>query len=333
MTIETQPNVQEIPATEAKTIVDPELSFSDYEKLRRGEKLPGNESKSAPIEKSVEQKDTTDSDSEETEESEEQESSENSETDSEKDKPKKKGGFQRRIDKLNSKVSESVRRAEEKEKEVEYWKKEALKTKDPEQSKAGKVETKVEPTGKPNPDDFDTHAEWAEALTDWKIEQRDKIKEAETQKSALKSEQDKVLSSHRDRVIAFKEKAKDWDEVMSDVSDVMVSPAVQEVFTTSDLGPELMYELAKNVKELDRICKLSPLAAARELGKLERKIELKLTPQDSEKKPEPPKITKAPKPIEPVGSSKGPVAKSIDDPNISFSEYERIRREQKKRRA
>jgi len=83
--------------------------------------------------------------------------------------------------------------------------------------------------------------------------------------------------------------------------------------------------LAKDKAEFDRINSLNPIAAAKEFGKIESKISAN---SSEEKKPEPKKITKAPQPIVPVGSKGGSASKSIDDPNISQKEYERLRREQ-----
>ena len=137
------------------------------------------------------------------------------------------------------------------------------------------------------------------------------------------------MSAHRERVKSFADKTEDFMDVIEAVDDIPVSAALQEIIVSSENGPELMYELAKNREEYERIAKLSPLAVARELGKLE----VKLAARASEQKAEPKKLTKAPQPIEPVGSGgAGKVRKSITDPDISQAEYERLRREQLKRR-
>ena len=108
---------------------------------------------------------------------------------------------------------------------------------------------------------------------------------------------------------------------------VEVPHYVSELFITSEHGPALMYELAKNTKELERISKLSPIQAALEIGKLEAKItsSSKSAAPSVEKK-----ATKAPAPIDPVGGKGGSVKKSLSDPNLSQAEYEKLRREQMK---
>lgn len=286
------------------------------------------EAKSAPETKSsTEQKKSPESDPVENEtdedqsdESEADDSQEPEAKDSENEKPKKKGGFQRRIDKLNQRASAA-------QQEAEYWKEQALKGASGPKS-AEKVETpKADQAGKPDPDKFETHAEYVEALTDWKIEVKDKAKAAEARQSQLKTEQENAMKSHSERVNAFKEKTDNFMEVLENVDDLPVSPAVQELIVTSDHGPELMYELAKNRAEYERINKLSPLAAARELGKIESRIAAQ---SPDPKKTESKKITKAPQPISPVGQKGGASEKSPDE--MPYQEYKKWREAQLSRR-
>lgn len=239
----------------------------------------------------------------------------------ETDKPRKKNGFQKRIDKLNARVTASAQ-------EVEYWKREAMKV-----ATAPKAESKVDQTsaagtGKPHIDSFDSHAEYVEALTDWKTDQKLMERDQRQAKSQLEIEQTNALKTHTSRVESFKGQHDDFDEMMENLADVPNSPALQSIIVSSDNGPALLYELAKNPEEAKRIALLSPLAAAREMGKLEARLS---TPAKTTK--EASKITKAPRPMEPVGKGgKGAISKSIFDPSLSQREYERLRAEQIKRR-
>jgi hypothetical protein len=325
--IEVQNAATETKAHDANDISNPDIPFVDYQRIRRGEVLESSE-KTAPDAKATEQKESLESVTEEKEESEESKNELDSENesdelnDSEKDKPRKKGGFQRRIDKLNSRISE-------KDKEVEYWKAQALK--DANAEKKNEVESNVVSfEGKPIADNFDTHAEYVEALTDWKTEQKFKEREQNAEKVNLQNERQKIVAAYNERAKSFAEKNDDYFEVIESVDDIPLSVAVQEILLTSENSAELTYELAKNREELARIAKLPPIAAAREIGRIETRM-LK----SSDSKPiEAKKITNAPKPIETIGrGSSGAIRKSINDPEIPFKEYERIRREQMKRRA
>lgn len=286
------------------------------------------EIKSAPVE-STEQKEITASEAEKTDENEvtedlKDDSDDESDDlqDSENEKPKKKGGFQRRIDKLNARNTAA-------QEEINYWKQQALKGASEPVKNEVESPKSVSVEGKPSPDSFDTHAEYVEALTDWKIEQREKSAKETEQKNQIKTEREKILNAYSERVKSFSEKNEDFNEVLKSVDDIRPSATLEEIILTSDNGPALAYEIAKNRDEFKRICALSPLAAARELGK----IEAKLASQSSEPKQEINKITKAPQPIVPVGSKGGSPVKKIDDPNLSQREYEALRLKQMQSRS
>lgn len=324
---ETQPQ-----ANEAK---DPgELSFSEYEAKRRaGEKFLSSESSAPEHKQALEQNDASESETEGKEEAKEEaedESDVESESDedaddtkdAEKDKPKKKSGYKRRIEKLVSQRETERRRVEELEARLARIESGAGDAKSSNKS----VPEKAETAGKPNPDNFENHVDYVEALTDWKLEQREKAARAEQEKSRLKSEQENLVKAHIERVQSFAKKTEDFQEVLEGVDDVRVSAAVEGIILSSENGPELMYELAKNRAEFERVNKLPPTLASFEIGKLAAKL---AAPKE-QPKPEPKKLTQAPKPIAPVGKATGAVQKSPED--MSYSEYERYRREQMKRR-
>lgn len=203
-----------------------------------------------------------------------------------KEPTKKKGGFQRRIDKLNAQTAAARR-------ETEYWKQEAMKGKPAPVLDASKVEPAAPiNNGKPDPKNFDTHDAYDEAKYVWRKNQE----KAEQEQSILKNENQKRVQSYVEKRDVFKAKTPDFDEVMEDVEGVQLSPTIQDLILSSENGPELAYELAKKREDLARICKLSPIAAAREMGRLESKLSLI---SSSEKKTEP-KTTKAPAPLAPV---------------------------------
>lgn len=72
-----------------------------------------------------------------------------------------------------------------------------------------------------------------------------------------------------------------------------ISDEVAAIVADSEKGPEIAYFLGKNPDEAKRISRLSPIAAARELGRLEAELT-----------PKPKKISNAPPPVETVGSAR-----------------------------
>lgn len=251
----------------------------------------------------------------------EAEDQDDEESESKEEKPKKKGGFKKRIDKLAKRLSERDR-------EVEYLRAETERLRASNAPKKEEVAAKPAAQaeeGRPHPDNYETNAEYVEALTDWKIEQRDKANEVKAKETQVKTEFEAELTKFRQGMKEIKNSAPDYDEVFDGVADVFVPAAHQTIFFDSEFGPKLMYELAKDPKEFARICELPLAAAARAIGRFEAKI------LDTPVKPETKefKKTKAPPPIAPVGAnSSGSTRKSIYDPNLSQAEYERLRRDQ-----
>jgi hypothetical protein len=176
------------------------------------------------------------------------------------------------------------------------------------------AEKTVKEDGKPSKDQFETHDEYVEALADWKVDQRLKAEKAAAIENQVKSEGQKRLETHAGRVQEFVKSHPDFQEVIQDLDDgPKVSLTVQEVILNSDNGPELMYQLAKNRKEFERINALPAIQAARELGKFESRFA-----KPSEEKPQP-KTTKAPPPVKPVGARSGSASK--DPGEMDFDEY------------
>lgn len=217
----------------------------------------------------------------------------------EKAKPKKKGGFQRKL--------------ESKDREIEFLREQLARQTQPEQKKESdaKAETKND---KPKPDDYDSQADYLEALTDWKVEQKVKEREEKAKQESVKSEFESRVSKFQTEVKKFSETVDDYEDVIDDASDVMLTVGLQEALLESENGPEILYNLAKNKAELMRINRLSLVAQAREIGKLEAKL------SKPEPKPEIKTKTAAPPPPKPVGT-KSP-GKVIKDPSeMTGDEY------------
>lgn len=304
------------------SLTDENISQADYERLRNGEKVEV-EVKSAPAQAKPEPSETVDES--ETSETDDDAGDDESEVEESLEaRPKKKSGTQRRIEKL-------VKQRTQAEQEREYWRQEALKHSAPKNEQVPEtVPPQTSPTDKPVPDSFETHQEYIEALTDWKMEQRDKQREIKAAQDQAKTEYQKRVESHSERVKAFTKTHEDFDELMSEVDDVPLSITVQEVILASENGPDLMYELAKDRKEFERICKLPAIDAARALGRLEARI---AKSSEEPKQVTKPKTTKAPPPPKPITASSASGKKSVYDDDLSQAEYERIRAEQERRRA
>lgn len=160
-------------------------------------------------------------------------------------------------------------------------------------------EPKAEPEvvteiGKPIPSQFTDAFEYAEALADWKVDQ--KFKAIEQKNAAEKAEQEanKQVESWQARQSAVEIEYPDYAEVVA-ACDIKVSKEVQAAILESEVGPKVLYHLASNPEEAARISGLPMVTALREIGKLEARFETKKdAPAISAK------ASKAPPPIAPL---------------------------------
>lgn len=206
----------------------------------------------------------------------------NDETDEEAHR--KKSGAQRNKEKLQ-------REREEKE----YWKRVALEA----QGKAQPATpAKVERTGEPDPEDFETHGEYLKAAVRFEAEKL--LEEREKQ-----NEQRQFKESWIQKVEAVKAELPDIEEVMSEAD--APSEAVAKVITKSEHGVHLAYYLATHEDEYLKINRMEPVEAGLAMAGILSRLEGK----KNEAAKQPAAQTKAPKPVSPVKTA--PVPKPEGD--------------------
>lgn len=231
----------------------------------------------------------------------------------ESQKPKGKGGFQRKIDKLTKRITDTESRAEAAERRAKEAEERLAKS-----AESAPAQEPVKTDVRPKLADYKTPEEWAEALTDWKLEQRD----AAARKQAEEDERREVFDSYQARKDEAKAKHEDWDDVMEEIQDqnVTIPPAAHNAIIESDQGPEIAYYLATHEEARERIEGMtSAISIAREIGRIEALVTPKANGSPKQIR------TNAPRPITPVGGSTKSTV-SIDDPNISAEQYYEIRK-------
>lgn len=263
---------------------------------------------SAPLENAEDETQETDAEGD-------QESEETEDQPEQVTKPKK--GFKKRIDKLRSQLTQ-------RDSELEYLRAQLAEKQTASKEPQASRET-VSAEGKPNPDTFETHTEYLEAVADWKLDQREAKREQLEQEKALKTEAQTRNEKYVAKTQEFKAQAKDWDDVLDDVSHVNVPFVVSNEILDSELGPELTYELAKDAEEFERICKLPANQAIKAIAIIENRLLSKKS--EAKEKPQL-KTTKAPPPLSTVGS-KAQAAKSLHE--LDPDAYMAKRREQIKK--
>lgn len=204
------------------------------------------------------------------------------------------------------------------EREAAYWRQKALDREQPAQPVA------KQPTDPaPKEDDFADYVEYQRALTRWEVRQE---MAHEAQRSEEKRRQDEARRKQADeqtRIASAMAKGADahddFDELVRNPSLALTNEMVSAAVET-ELGNEILYYLASNPTEAQRIASLPTQGQYREIGKLEAKLS---TPAQKQ-------TTKAPEPIKPVSSS-GNVAEK-DPAKMSDQDYTRWRRERLKSR-
>lgn len=203
------------------------------------------------------------------------------ETEAEPPAPRKKTAQER--------IDEITRARREAEREREYWKQVAL-------NKAQEATKPPQQPATPSPfpprpvlDQFETTAEYEDALLTWHENRKEIAHRLETQRKA----QEEAVGTFNRRADKVRAEHEDFDEI---VEAPVFSPVMRTALLHSENGPEVAYYLGlpANRAEADRIRSLPPEVQPYELGKLETKLQLA---KQTKKAPA------APPPLKPVGMS------------------------------
>lgn len=235
-------------------------------------------------------------------------SQEDTQDDSQADgQPKKKGGFQKKIDKLTRENYEKELRLQQTQRELETLRKQSQPA-------------ETVPTEEPKLENYKTVEDWQKDHAKWAREEgkREAQKEFES-----KQKNEKYLSAVADlnaREDRAREKYPDYDQVTNQIGQIIMgNDTLKQYMLDSNLSHEVGYHLAKNPEKLLEITRMSPLNAMRELARLEDKVTA----------PPPPKpVTKAPEPIKPVGTSE---RAAFSYENASMDEFAKRRREERRK--
>jgi hypothetical protein len=301
---------------EVLSLDSPELPLSDYRSLREGREVPAapKETPAADAAEPTQETAADDAGSTET----------NSKEDSSKDQPKPKG------DKLNARFSELTQKIRSLETQLAA-KSSAVSTETKSDVKPAEVTIAPDPND-PEPDAsrFSDYVEWQKAWNRWDRRQD--------------TRQEKAAAAVAEQQNAAKAKAETWQTRVSEATaeladfaavaqnpDLPITSVMAEAITDTDIGPRILYHLGKNPAEAARIAKLSPVAAIREIGKIEAALtaaDVAADSEDSELEAPPvkkPVVSKAPAPHKPLGGSASSTnpAKQID--SMTQAEYRAYR--------
>lgn len=210
------------------------------------------------------------------------------------EQPKPKKTAQERINELTAARREA-------ERDRDFYREQALRVQQPAQAAQ---QEQPQGDGRPDRADYDDDFQYIEDLTDWKAEQA-------AQRLAQQS-------AHRDRVSSVRNNFETRSKALFPAGEPagleafrrieQLPVAVLEIVGESDIGPKIAEHLGANPAELSRLERLSPIQQARELTRLETRLE-------GPPKPTPKTATDAPEPIPQARGSGGrfSVAPDTDD--------------------
>jgi hypothetical protein len=218
--------------------------------------------------------------------------------------------------KLEKRFSELTKRAKQAEAE-----KQALEV------RLQELESKVAPPQsyeqqvlgeKPQASQFQDAFEYAEALAEWSAEKALVERDKQDQQRKIEIERQEVIKSWTSKLEKAKAELPDFDEMVAS-SQVQVRDEVRDAILESDVGPQILYQLASDDDLAQRISTMPVNKALKELGKMEVQFERKEA--QAEVKSETVARSKAPAPIKPLTAVKGTQDVLIDGDGAFHGTY------------
>lgn len=279
-----------------------DLSFQDYKLMRAGKLEPPKEE----VQEEVNE--------EPAEQQEEEPLEQSAESEEKQEKPKAKGGFQRRIDKLTARNH----RLETENSDLAS-RLEAIERRLGGASQA--VQEKADDS-KPDPQKFleqgKTHEEYVEAIAKWAVKQEREAQKREEETQSVQAYRAEVIAEYNKKASEARGKYEDFDEVLAEKPENAVPPQVLDAIVEAENGPDIAYYLAKNPEVTKSLWSMSPIRVIAEIGKISAKL-MTSGEKTSEKR-----VSKAPPPPAKVPGGTALTSKSVDE--MTFQEYKAFRK-------
>lgn len=224
--------------------------------------------------------------------------------------PYKPRGVQKRIDELTRHRYEAMAAAEQAKREREQMAVEIARLQ--------QAQTPQETRPKPTREQFNYEEDaYLEALTDWKLEQRD----AAAQRQASQRQQQAAQSQRREYIGTVNQRGEkefpDYAEKVLNNPALVCTEDMALAMATAENGHKVAYFLGNNPGEAARIASLHPMQQAIEVGRLEAR----LTTATQKK------TTSAPPPIKPVSARNSSTDSGLAD-DLPVEEWIRRRNAQ-----
>lgn len=165
----------------------------------------------------------------------------------------------------------------------------------------------------PSLQEFESVEDWGAAVADYSARQALSRAEQQLQQRDQHYSQQHLAQQFQAKEAAYAATNPDYlDRVAEMTSAIQFQPDVLAVIAQSDHGPAVAHHLAQHLDVADRLARMSPVAAAAEIGRIEARL--------STPKPKP--VTQAPAPV-PTLSGSSVAGKDLSA--MSYEDYKRAR--------
>lgn len=124
----------------------------------------------------------------------------------------------------------------------------------------------------PKESDFKDYGDYLEARARWAArEEHSKMRSVDRSAQLEQERVTTIGASLFESFAAAREKYEDFEEVTSN-PDLPITEAMTEALAESEAAGEIAYYLGQHPQEAARIARLSPMAAAREIGRIEQTL-------------------------------------------------------------
>jgi hypothetical protein len=217
--------------------------------------------------------------------------------------------IQERIDKITREKYDALR-------ESDYWRDRALRAQEP-QAKPEPVAPAVAPTLEAHGYD---EAKYQAALIEFaKVQAREEAK-AILERERTEREAGSKRAKFEEMQAEFIKSKPDYAEKVLRNPSLAITQDMASVIMESELGPQVAYYLAENEDKARAIAQMPPIIQAREIGRIEARLEAAKAP------PPKPVVSKAPPPTPKLDATEPAIDK--DPENMSDTEFAKWRRRQ-----
>lgn len=141
------------------------------------------------------------------------------------------------------------------------------------------------------------HGKWAQALTEYSVRKATEDAEKRIREQERNRSQAEIGQKFEERARAYAAQHPDYEQAIGELSaSVRLQPEVVESIGLSEHGPAIVHYLAQHLDVADRVSRLAPHLAAVEIGRIEARV--------SAPKPKP--VTNAPTPGQTLAGGAAP---------------------------